>query len=138
MTISKVSNWDLEPVTSHYEQVLRSCRERSEWFDQMFLGIGERQDSVRKALYIASHWAHVVEYLATGKTNSDLLAFRDHLLWMSKSNFSSLMSKIHDWFEQEFLSGRGSQDFVQFAVDLFHTSASPTLEVYKIIYQARP
>jgi len=137
MTIGKASSSGHLP-TGTFEQVLDSCRERLKWFENMFLGIGEREDALRKALYLASHWAHVVDYIQTGRTNPDLLAFRDQLLWMNKAAFTSLMSKIHDGLAEEFRRGRLSEEHLQFALVLFHCNGSPTLEVFKIIYECRP
>jgi len=133
------SESDDENVKVHTE-LLDYLRKRGRTFDERCsTRLGEREDSLRKALYIGAHWCYATEYYKTGRKNPLYPKFTCSLFKQTAEDFAAMMTSVHEAYLRDYRLGLIGDSQLQFAYELFHQKTGSTIcEMYKIIYKSYP
>lgn len=123
--------------SKEFSDVYDSCKTRSDQWDLWKSPIGEREDMIRKALYLGAHWSLLVGSYTTGKHDNLLEQFRQHLYYQTRAEYEAMIRNIHLHFMEAYRRHEITLESLDFAHEFFHNTANPVKEVVRVILTSR-
>ena len=122
--------------SDEFQEILSSCRARSEYFDTWQMSLGKREDKIRKAFFLAAHWSYVIG-LNLGESDKMLLCFRNCLVSQTRDEFDDMLHRLHINLLDSYRRGEFSLEALQDLCRIFHDSPRPTTDVVDVIMNSR-